>query len=131
MSGAELLLDTNVLIGLLKEHPAALALLQQEDDPLRRAGYSAISRMELLGFPSLQVPERDAITRLLEALTYLPIDRTVEDRAIEIRGRRTLKLPDAIILATARVHGLELLTLDQRLQRAADELQSEESRAQP
>ncbi len=39
MSGAELLLDTNVLIGLLKEHPAALALLQQEglDQRLQQA----------------------------------------------------------------------------------------------
>ncbi len=39
MSGAELLLDTNVLIGLFQEHPAALALLQQEglDQRLQQA----------------------------------------------------------------------------------------------
>jgi predicted nucleic acid-binding protein len=30
-----------------------------------------------------------------------------------------LKLPDAIIVATAKVHGLQLLTLDQKLQTCA------------
>ena len=36
----------------------------------------------------------------------------VEDAAITLRRTRRLKLPDAIVAATARVHGLELLTLD-------------------
>lgn len=116
MSGVDLLLDTNVVIGLLKDNPAALALLQQETDPLERAGYSAITRMELLGFPGLQSPERKAIAHLLASLEYFPIDRAVEDRAIEIRSRSAVKLPDAIILATGDVHALRLLTLDRRLQ---------------
>lgn len=119
MSGVDLLLDTNVLIGLLKAHPPALSLLNQEREPLGRSAYSAITRMELLGYPGLQSSERAAIERLLAVLTYLPIDTPVEDRAIGLRARGLLKLPDAIVLATAQCHGLRLLTLDERLRQAA------------
>jgi predicted nucleic acid-binding protein len=34
----------------------------------------------------------------------------VAEEAVRIRRQRRLKLPDAIILATARVHGLVLVT---------------------
>lgn len=47
---------------------------------------------------------------------YLPIDLSVEDRAIALRRSRRVKLPDALIAATALVHGLQLLTLDAGLQ---------------
>lgn len=86
MTGVEFLLDTNVLIGLLKAHPPALSLLGQELEPLGRSAYSAITRMELLGYPGLQPAERRAIEQLLAVLTYLPIDTPVEDRAIAIRA---------------------------------------------
>jgi predicted nucleic acid-binding protein len=121
MSGVDFLLDTNILIGLLKQHAPAIALLEKHGVKIEQAGYSAVTRMELLGYPGLQTTEREAITRLLENLTYYPIDRAVEDQAIETRAQRQLKLPDAIILATAQVNQLTLITLDERLQRAAGE----------
>ncbi len=34
---------------------------------------------------------------------------------ISLRKKHKIKLPDSIILATAEVHGLKLLTLDQKL----------------
>ncbi|MDD2712735.1 MAG: PIN domain-containing protein [Simplicispira sp.] len=46
----------------------------------------------------------------------MPIDLSVEDRAIALRRSRRVKLPDALIAATALVHGLQLLTLDAGLQ---------------
>ncbi len=42
----------------------------------------------------------------------LAISSPVEDVAIELRRSRKVKLPDALIAATALHHGLELLTLD-------------------
>jgi predicted nucleic acid-binding protein len=44
----------------------------------------------------------------------LEIDTSVAIEAILIRQRTRLKLPDAIILATARVHGLLLVTRNSR-----------------
>jgi predicted nucleic acid-binding protein len=52
--------------------------------------------------------------------TVLAIDRDRARRAAELRGRhRSLRLPDALSLATALAAGADLLTLDQRLRRVA------------
>jgi predicted nucleic acid-binding protein len=40
----------------------------------------------------------------------------VEEKVIEIRRARKVKMPDAIIIATTLVHELELLTIDLRLE---------------
>jgi len=52
----------------------------------------------------------------LSNFTYLPTSSELENLAIALRRTRRLKLPDALIAATAIYHGLELLTLDQALQ---------------
>ena len=42
----------------------------------------------------------------------------IEDAAISIRrSRKSVKLPDALIIATARVHHVRLVTLDQDLEK--------------
>ena len=53
MSGIDGVLDTNVVIGLLKGAEAARALVQQTGLSLDRAAISRITRMELLGFAGL------------------------------------------------------------------------------
>ena len=118
MNGNSFLLDTNVIIGLLKQAPAAMALLDQQTVGTNQSGYSAITRMELLSYPQLQPIEKETIEQLLNLLTYYPITRAEEDIAISLRSEQRLKLPDAIILATAKHHQLTLLTLDQKLQDA-------------
>lgn len=47
----------------------------------------------------------------------MPISLAVEDEAIRLRGTHNIKLPDAIIAATALVLRAELLTHDKALQR--------------
>ena len=49
-------------------------------------------------------------------MSYLAITPTIEERTIQFRRQHQTKLPDAIIAATAQTHGLELLTLDKKLQ---------------
>jgi len=56
----------------------------------------------------------DAVRGLLEAFTLMPIDGAVAEEAVRLRRERRLKLPDAIIFATARVHRLELATRNTR-----------------
>ena len=118
MSGDNFLLDTNVIIGLLKQAPAAMALLERDAVSTNQSGYSAITRMELLSYPELQATEKETIEQILNLLTYYPITRVEEDIAISLRREQRLKLPDALILATAKYHQLTLLTLDQKLQDA-------------
>ncbi len=115
MSGIEFLLDTNVVIGLLKSHPPAVALVEQAGMTLERAAISQITRMELLGYPQLTDAEDVAIRNLLAACRVLMIDERIEAEAIRLRRGGALKLPDAIVAATARITEARLLTLDQRL----------------
>ncbi len=121
MSGAEWLLDTNVVIGLLKQQPAAIALIETHPFDLSKAAVSQITRMELLGFPSLAPEEEAAILDLLRNCRILLIDEAVERQAIRLRRTSHCKLPDAIVAATALVHGIALLTLDQRLARLVEQ----------
>lgn len=71
--------------------------------------------MELLSFHGLEATEEDRMKALLGAVTVIDLDEAVEQQAIVLRRRLRLKPPDAIVAATAKVHGLELLTLDEPL----------------
>ena len=71
--------------------------------------------MELLGYPNITSDEERLISDRLSKFTYLSISTEVEDLAIALRRTRKLKLPDALIAATAIHYSLELLTLDQAL----------------
>lgn len=117
MSGIKYLLDTNVIIGLLKQSPDVMAYLGKIQPTLEECAYSAITRMELLGFPGVSVEEDRAVRQLLDAMHYLALDTDIEETTIQLRRSTSLKLPDAMIAATSRVHRLELLTLDQKLQK--------------
>lgn len=118
MSGTRFLLDTNIVIGLLKGELSVLAHLQQHGVFLQQSDYSFMTRIELLGYPSITDLETEKITAILEVMRYLPMTLTIEDKVIEIRRQQGLKIPDAIIAATAHIHGLTLITLDQRLERS-------------
>lgn len=115
MSGTKCLLDTNVVIGLLKQRTAAVELIEAHKLDLSQVAISQITRMELLGFPGLPKLEEQRIQAFLQSCLVLPIDEAVEQRAIQLRRSGNCKLPDAIIAATAHVHQFTLLTLDERL----------------
>jgi predicted nucleic acid-binding protein len=57
-------------------------------------------------------------------ITVVPIDRKIARHAAVLRGSHpSLRLPDAISLATAIVNDATLLTLDKRLQRVTRRVQ--------
>ena len=116
MNGIDYLLDTNFILGVLKSAPEALALIKNRQIKSHQCAYSAVTRMELLGFPGITGTEESLIRERLAHLTYLPISPVVEDSAIRLRRTYRIKLPDAIIASTALAAGAELLTFDRPLQ---------------
>jgi len=58
----------------------------------------------------------------LSGLVKLALNEAIEESVIAIRQVRRMKLPDAIILATALVNRLKLVTLDKALDTAWREL---------
>ena len=112
MSGIKWLLDTNMVIGLLQGHDAAVALAEEQKLILDRAAVSQVTRMELLGFPGLTESEEAAIQAFLQGCRVILLDEAIEKQAIRLRRSGMFKLPDAIIAATALTLRLQLLTLD-------------------
>jgi predicted nucleic acid-binding protein len=70
-----------------------------------RLGYSVITRAEL-GAGAGSAFEAEQIRRLLGAMIEYPVDRQIADEAGRIRRESGIRLPDALIAATALVHGL-------------------------
>lgn len=83
MSGAEWLLDTNVVIGLLRQQNAAIELIEANLFDLSKAAVSQITRMELLGFSGLALEEEVAILDFLQNCRVLFIDEAVERQTIQ------------------------------------------------
>ena len=115
MSGINYLLDTNFILGILKSSPAVLGEISERKILASACAYSVITRMELLGFPGITSAEDGLIRQKLESFTPISLTPPIEDVVIKLRQTRKIRLPDAIIAATAIVAGVELLTLDQHL----------------
>ena len=106
------LLDTNAILYLLGGRLAA---------PLEIGPYyvSVISEMELLSYPSLTDDAETQIRSFLADVTVVELTSEIKAAAIHVRRQLGLKLPDAIVAASAMVLEAELLTNDVQLLRAA------------
>jgi len=65
-----------------------------------------ISKIEVLGYPSVEQETNDFIT----LATVFELDKNVAGKTIELRRQHKIKLPDAIIAATALTNGLDLIS---------------------
>lgn len=104
------LLDTCFILGLYKQNEQALRLLQNV--PFDACCVSVINRIELLGYQNITPHDERELTAFLNQVHHVEMDKTVQNKAIELRKRHKIKLADNIVLATALVHDLTLLTLD-------------------
>jgi predicted nucleic acid-binding protein len=59
--------------------------------------------------------EEADINEFLDGLIVVPLDKAIEEKAIEIRRSTTVKLPDSIIAATSIILNAILLTDDHHL----------------
>ena len=104
--GKGFLIDTNVIIdfSVMRLPSKGTELLLE----VIRGGsaISVITEIEVLGFSD--IPE--AIIELVEGATIFQLDQRVVKQTIAIRKKQKIKLRDAIIAATAIVHGLTLIT---------------------
>lgn len=98
------LFDTNVLIDYLNGVSAAKSELAR----YARPAISIISWIEVLAGTKTAV---EAETRkFLAAFERIELSEPIADRAVALRRASKLRVPDAIILATAREQGLLLVT---------------------
>ncbi|MFP5212654.1 MAG: type II toxin-antitoxin system VapC family toxin [Acidobacteriota bacterium] len=107
MSGKRALLDSNTIIYLSK-HQIPAAILDQFDDHF----ISIITYMEVLGYRFQKPDEKELVKDILNLCEILYMDLNIAEIVIELRKQHRIKLPDAIIAATAIYHDFTLITGD-------------------
>ena len=98
------LFDTNILVDYLngiKEAKTELSLYETR-------AISIVSWMEVMVGASDDVA--DATLAFLDAFEIIHLDDVVADRAVRLRKSKRVKLPDAIVWASAVAHGMLLVS---------------------
>lgn len=100
------LFDTNILIDLFSGRSVAKQTL--ESYPSQHA-ISLITWMEVMvGAKKYQQEQRTRIA--LSAFSVIDITQDIAERSVNLRHEYGIRLPDAIILATAQIQRRELVT---------------------
>ena len=114
MNGIDYMADTNALIYLLSGDSCMKSYLASY------IGLSVISEIELLSFPGITSFEEQQIRSFIKDCTVLFLTENVKNKTIALRRSYKIKLPDAIIVATAIENNLQLITADKGFKQIAE-----------
>ncbi len=109
MIGKEILLDTNIVLYLLKGNDTLEELLQGKNPYL-----SFMTELELIGFPGISSKEEAKINELLNECLIVSLNNNIKKKYVELRRKYRLKLVDTIIAATAISLNIPFITSDKQ-----------------
>src|SRR5205809_108784 len=112
MNGSSLFADTNILIYLLDKDAALLPILNNKSVYI-----SFISQLELLSYKNYSSSEKIKLEGLFNDCFIVDINSEIKNFCVHHRLKYKLKLPDAIIAASAQYLSVPLLTADQDFKR--------------
>ena len=119
MSGNRFLLDTNAVIFLLN----GTSGLNRQLAEAEWIGISIITTLEFLCFDGLTESDRECFLRFCERIEVVDLcyrDAPLASIIVDLRQRYRLKIPDAIIAATAMMSGATLITADAHFDRVSE-----------
>lgn len=110
MNGSRAILDSNLLIFLSKDLIDRRKLFSKYDEFY----VSVITYMEVYAFEFSDSAQKNSLDETFAKLEIIEINRAITDQAVIYRKNKLkkIKLPDAIILASARYADVDLLTDD-------------------
>jgi predicted nucleic acid-binding protein len=108
--GTRFLLDTNTVIYLCNGGFPVNAVNFLSKEVQKGISLSIISEIELLGWNAQSEQETAILESFVAGSDVIQLTRPIVLKTIEIRKLRKIKLPDAIIAATAIVHNLTLIS---------------------
>jgi hypothetical protein len=101
------IIDTNSAIDYLGDKlPETIATLI--DNSVKQI--SVISRVELLGWQNASLEHLQVLNDFINSSIVITFEEEIILKTIELRRTHTIKIPDAIIAATAIVHNATLIT---------------------
>lgn len=106
MNGIKYLADTNTFIYLLDKHPILQPLLESE------WMFSFITEIKLLGKKNILAEEIKNVQGVLSVCTKVAHVEKINEITISLKQQYRIKLPDALIAATALYEDIPLLTFD-------------------
>ena len=104
------LIDSNVLIDYISEQLPTKSLKHLDKLFDNNCYISKINRIEILGYSKYTPSSLKNISALLSNFTELNLSEEIAISTINVRKTKRIKLPDAIIVGTALVNELILIT---------------------
>lgn len=104
------LIDTNILIYYFNGSLSVPSKEKITDMLNEDFNISVISKMEFLGFRLFDSREKREAARFISFANVLPLSEAIVERTIQLKQAGKIRLPDAIIGATALYHNLNLVT---------------------
>ena len=112
MSGNKrVVLDTNIVIYLSQKKLSIDKVLGDSNDYC----ISLVTYMEILSYNFHSKKEEQFIRKLISLFKIINISKIIAEKVIVLKKSRKIKLPDAIIVATALVENSILYTNDKQL----------------
>jgi predicted nucleic acid-binding protein len=108
MNGNSVILDTIIVLYLLNGDQVLSELFNR-----KKLYLSFISQLELLGFRGITAKQYTELSKFIQECIVIDINEEIKKEVISLRKNSKLKLPDSIVLATARFLSLPLITSDQ------------------
>lgn len=106
----EYLFDTNILIYWCADVIPDDQIPFVKEQLSKSFNISIISRIEFLSFNKFNNESSEPEQKFIEFAKVFPLDEEIANRAIQLRRSHPIKLPDAVIAATALTHDFGLIT---------------------
>ena len=110
MNGTDYLVDSNYIIYFSKGDKEIATFFEEAQRSENRLYISIITYLEVWGYWNLSEEEKEFLNTIRPAFIIIPLSLKIADKAIFLRQNMKIKLADAVIAATALVHGLSLVT---------------------
>ncbi len=118
MNGNRILLDTNAIAALLQGNLGLVELLKSAE----WIGISVISEIEFLANPALNEEDKVLFKNFINRIDVIDLnhlDTVLLTLILEVRKKSKIKLPDAIIAATAIHNNAKIITSDEGFRKVA------------
>lgn len=112
MNGTKVLIDTNIALYLFKGDKNIEFSLQDSE-----AYVSFINQLELLGHKNISAKELEWMELFLEECNIIEFNEGIRKITIDLRRKYSIKLPDAIIAATAIFLNIPIISADKHFEK--------------
>lgn len=115
MNGSSMVVDTNIVLYLFNGDRTIASILDR-----RNVYISFITEIELLAFPGITNRQRAISREFIADSVVIDLNDSIKKATIDLRVKYHLKIPDAIIAASAFYLNLPLISADRAFEKISE-----------